>query len=76
MEPGVVDVFEWIEPLFERIEHQGIVPESEAALHEVLDKMACKAAIKAGDVLSDDRRDESAHHWKVSRCLHRCHAVG
>ncbi|MAO22039.1 MAG: hypothetical protein CMJ25_14930 [Phycisphaerae bacterium] len=44
----------FMKELFERIEHEGFVPESEEALHEVLDMMACKAAIKAGDVLSDD----------------------
>jgi DNA mismatch repair protein MutL len=32
----------------------GFVPSGEAALHEVLDMMACKAAVKAGDRLSDD----------------------
>lgn len=40
--------------LFERIDGDGFVPDSEEALHEVLDMMACKAAIKAGDTLSDD----------------------
>lgn len=40
--------------LFERIDGDGFVPNSEEALHEVLDMMACKAAIKAGDVLSDE----------------------
>lgn len=40
--------------LFERIDEDGFVPSSEEALHEVLDMMACKAAIKAGDVLSDE----------------------
>lgn len=40
--------------LFEKIDHGGFVPTSEEALHEILDMMSCKAAIKAGDVLSDD----------------------
>jgi DNA mismatch repair protein MutL len=40
--------------LFERIDAEGFVPDSEEALHEVLDMMACKAAIKAGDALSED----------------------
>ncbi len=40
--------------LFEKIDQDGFVPTSEEALHEVLDMMACKAAIKAGDVLSDE----------------------
>ena len=39
--------------LFEKIDQGGFVPTSEEALHEVLDMMSCKAAIKAGDVLSD-----------------------
>ena len=40
--------------LFEKIDQGGFVPTSEEALHEILDMMSCKAAIKAGDVLSDD----------------------
>jgi DNA mismatch repair protein MutL len=40
--------------LFERIDAEGFVPDSEEALHEVLDMMACKAAIKAGDALSEE----------------------
>jgi DNA mismatch repair protein MutL len=44
----------FLSELFERIDNEGFVPSSEEALHEVLDMMSCKAAIKAGDVLSDD----------------------
>ena len=43
----------FLNELFEKIDHGGFVPTSEEALHEVLDMMSCKAAIKAGDVLSD-----------------------
>jgi DNA mismatch repair protein MutL len=39
--------------LFDKVDQGGFVPSSEEALHEVLDMMSCKAAIKAGDVLSD-----------------------
>lgn len=49
-----VDPEGFLRELFERIDEEGFVPSSEEALHEVLDMMACKAAIKAGDVLSDD----------------------
>jgi len=52
VEPGA-----FAEELFERIDQQKFVPSSEEALHEVLDMMACKAAIKAGDRLSDEELD-------------------
>ena len=44
----------FLNELFERVDRDGFIPTSEEALHEVLDMMSCKAAIKAGDVLSDD----------------------
>ncbi len=44
----------FLRELFEKIDQQGFVPGSEEALHEVLDMMACKAAIKAGDALSEE----------------------
>ncbi len=44
----------FLSELFDRIDQEGFIPDSEEALHEVLDMMACKAAIKAGDQLSDD----------------------
>jgi DNA mismatch repair protein MutL len=49
-----VDAEPFLAELFEQIDQGGFVPSSEEALHEVLDMMSCKAAIKAGDVLSDD----------------------
>ncbi|MBL4590851.1 MAG: DNA mismatch repair endonuclease MutL [Phycisphaerales bacterium] len=52
VEPG-----EFVEDLLERIDREGFVPSSEEALHEVLDMMACKAAIKAGDRLSEVELD-------------------
>ncbi len=49
-----VDAEPFLNELFEKVDQGGFVPSSEEALHEVLDMMSCKAAIKAGDVLSDD----------------------
>jgi len=49
-----VDAEPFLAELFEQIDQGGFVPSSEEALHEVLDMMSCKAAIKAGDVLSDN----------------------
>jgi DNA mismatch repair protein MutL len=48
-----VDPGAFLDDLFERIEREGFVPSKEEALHEVLDMMSCKAAIKAGDKLSE-----------------------
>ena len=48
-----VEPIEFVRELLEKSEADGFTPASEAALHEVLDMMACKAAIKAGDRMSD-----------------------
>jgi DNA mismatch repair protein MutL len=48
-----VDPAAFLSDLLERAEDDQFNPTSEAALHEVLDMMACKAAIKAGQQLSE-----------------------
>jgi DNA mismatch repair protein MutL len=48
-----VDPGEFIAELFERADAEGFAPASEQALAEVLDMMACKAAVRAGDRMSD-----------------------
>lgn len=53
VEPGA-----FVEELLDRAVEEGFTPNSEEALHEVLDMMACKAAVKAGDRLSDEEMDE------------------
>ncbi len=54
--------------LLERHDREGFVPGDEAALHEVLDMMACKAAVKAGDRLTEGELDElMALREKVER---------
>ncbi len=53
-----VDPVEFMGDLFERAEGEGFQPGSEQTLHEVLDMMACKAAVKAGDRMSESELDE------------------
>ena len=52
-----VDPVDFMEELLDRVDEGSIDVSSdtalEAALHEVLDMMACKAAVKAGDQMSD-----------------------
>lgn len=49
-----VDPVVFMTELFDRAADEGFSPEDEAALHEVLDMMSCKAAVKAGDHLSQE----------------------
>jgi DNA mismatch repair protein MutL len=53
-----VDPVEFVGELLERSESEEFAPGSEQALHEVLDMMACKAAVKAGDHMSDTELSE------------------
>lgn len=53
VEPGA-----FMADLLDRHEQDGFAPGDESALHEVLDMMACKAAVKAGDRLTDAELDE------------------
>ncbi len=48
-----VDPVEFMGELLEKAEADDFAPGSEQTLHEVLDMMACKAAIKAGDRMSE-----------------------
>lgn len=52
-----VDPGEFLLELLARAEEDGFAPDSEEALREVLDMMSCKAAVKAGDRLSDTELD-------------------
>lgn len=52
-----VDPLEFLPPLVERAEDEDFEPGAEEALHEVLDMMSCKAAIKAGDKIQQDEID-------------------
>ena len=47
-----VDPVDFMTDLVKRAVEEGLPNDGEAALHEVLDMMACKAAIKAGESLA------------------------
>lgn len=53
-----VDPVEFMTELLEKTESEEFTPSDESALHEVLDMMACKAAIKAGDRISEQEMEE------------------
>ena len=63
-----VDPAEFIADLLDKAERDDFIPTSEEALRDVLDMMACKAAVKAGDQLSDaELRDLLAMRESVER---------
>jgi len=49
-----VDPVEFLRELLDKADRADFAPDSEDALREVLDMMACKAAVKAGDRMSDE----------------------
>ncbi len=53
-----VEPVEFLADLFEKAEASDFSPGSEESLRRVLDMMSCKAAVKAGDKLSDVELDE------------------
>jgi DNA mismatch repair protein MutL len=69
-----VEVQPFLRELFDRAEADDFVPSDEAALHEVLDMMACKAAVKAGDQLKPEEVEELLRKKEVygrsSNCPH------
>jgi DNA mismatch repair protein MutL len=65
---------EFIGALLDKASGEGLAADPEAALHETLDMMACKAAVKAGDRLSDREIAELLQQRdrveRSSRCPH------
>ena len=69
-----VEPVAFVNELLDRAEESSFNPTTEAALHEVLDMMSCKAAVKAGDALAEEeltellrRKDEIE---RASNCPH------
>lgn len=69
IEPG-----RFMAELFDRASSEGFVPSAEQTLHEVLDMMACKAAVKAGDRLTEPELHELLKYRELversSNCPH------
>lgn len=69
VEPGP-----FIANVLQRLDDQELPEGEEALLHEILDMMACKAAIKAGDRMSDaelaELLDLREHIDRASNCPH------
>jgi len=74
-----VDPVEFVMRLFDRAGSGGLPPGDEEALHEVLDMMACKAAIKAGDRMSAEELrnllELSEQIERAGRCPHGRHTT-
>ncbi len=64
----------FVNALLERTETDPAPVGDEEALHEIVDMMACKAAVKAGDALTDTELDElirlRGHIERSSNCPH------
>jgi len=65
---------EFLADVLDKAESTGFAPGSEEALHEVLDMMACKAAIKAGNRLTEtelrELLDMRERYERASSCPH------
>ena len=69
-----IEPVEFIAQVLERAAQRGATHDPEAALHEVLDMMACKAAVKAGDRLTEQELAELVKYRDLversSNCPH------
>ena len=54
---GNVDARAFVRDLIDKLSERGDAPHTEVLIHELLDMMACKAAVKAGDPLTRQEID-------------------
>ena len=69
-----VDPVEFVKETLDKLVEEGADIDSERLVHEVLDMAACKAAVKAGDPLSDEEMNQLLKDkdivLRTSRCPH------
>lgn len=69
-----LDVVAFLRDLLDRLSQKGAATHTEEVIHEVLDMMACKAAVKAGDPLTQEEIEDLLRQKemieKSSNCPH------
>jgi DNA mismatch repair protein MutL len=67
-----VDQRRFVRDLLDLLSERGAQPETETLLHEVLDMMACKAAVKAGDPLTAGEIEALLAHRELAERSSNC----
>jgi DNA mismatch repair protein MutL len=67
-----VDRVRFVKDLLDLLGEQGTRPTAETLLHELLDMMACKAAVKAGDPLSAEEIDALLKNRELAERSSHC----
>ncbi len=67
-----VDHERFVRDVLDLLSEQGSQPSAETLLHEILDMMACKAAVKAGDPLTADEIDALLQRRELAERSSHC----
>ena len=67
-----VDQARFVRDLLDLLAEQGARPNAETLLHELLDMMACKAAVKAGDPLTAEEIDALLRRRELAERSSHC----
>jgi len=67
-----IDVTGFVRDLLDRLAEHGSHPDPDTLLHDLLDMMACKAAVKAGDPLTSDEIDTLLRRCQFAERTSHC----
>jgi DNA mismatch repair protein MutL len=67
-----IDVTGFVRDLLDRLAEHGAHPDPDTLLHDLLDMMACKAAVKAGDPLTSDEIDTLLQRCQLAERSSHC----